>query len=51
LALSEDGRPRLGAVLWSVLTKPGQIPALIRTANETRAALKSLRRAARRLSR
>ena len=51
LPLNEAGQPRLGAVLWSVLTRPGQIPALIRTARETRAALKSLKRAARRLSR
>jgi hopanoid-associated phosphorylase len=50
LPLSPTGRPRLLAVFWSVLTRPGQIPALIRTANQTRAAMKSLRRAVRRLS-
>jgi hopanoid-associated phosphorylase len=50
LPLTATGRPRLLAVFWSVLTNPGQIPALIRTANQTRAAMKSLRRAVRRLA-
>jgi hopanoid-associated phosphorylase len=49
LKLTTDGRPRLGAVFWSVLTKPGQIPALITTARETGEALESLRNACRRL--
>jgi adenosylhomocysteine nucleosidase len=51
LPLTPSGRPRILAVLWSVLTNPGQIPALIRTARQTSAALKSLRRATRRLAR
>ncbi len=51
LALSPTGQPRILAVLWSVLKNPTQIPALIRTARETGKALKSLRRAVRRLSR
>jgi hypothetical protein len=37
-------------VFWSILTNPGQIPALIRTGNETSKALKRLRGAAYRLS-
>jgi adenosylhomocysteine nucleosidase len=50
LPLSPSGRPRLLAILWSVLSNPGQIPALIRTARQTGAALKSLRRATHRLA-
>lgn len=50
LPLSETGQPRLLAVFWSVLKQPGQIPSLIRTARETGKALKSLRRAVRRLA-
>jgi adenosylhomocysteine nucleosidase len=50
LPLDEKGRPNLPAVFWSILTGPGQIPALIRTGNETRKALKRLRGAAFRLS-
>ncbi len=49
IPLSKSGRPRLAAVLWSVIKHPGQIAALIKTAGQTRAALKSLRRATRRL--
>ena len=51
LPLSPSGRPRLMAVFWSVLAHPGQIPALIRTGRQTSAALRSLRRATRRLAR
>ena len=50
LPLDEQGRPNLSAVFWSILTNPGQIPALIRTGNETNKALKRLRGAAYRLS-
>ncbi len=50
LPLSASGQPRLMAVLWSVATHPGQIPALIRTAKQTRAAMTALKQAARRLA-
>ena len=47
LPLDEHGRPRLGAVFGSIMKKPGQIPGLIVTAFDTRAALKALLRAGR----
>jgi adenosylhomocysteine nucleosidase len=50
LPLSPGGKPRLGAVLLSVLKNPFQIPGLIATAINTRAAMKMLRRVCRRLS-
>lgn len=50
LPLSVVGQPRLPAVFWSILKNPSQIPDLIRTAQETRAALKALRGAVRRLA-
>jgi hopanoid-associated phosphorylase len=51
LPLSPDGRPRLGAVLLSVLTNPLQIPGLIATGINMRTAMKMLRRVCRRLGR
>jgi adenosylhomocysteine nucleosidase len=50
LPLDENGRPNLSAVFWSILTDPGQIPALIDTGNQTRKALHRLRVAAKKLS-
>jgi hopanoid-associated phosphorylase len=50
LPLSPDGKPRLGAVLFSVLMNPLQIPGLIATGSNTRTAMKMLRRVCRRLS-
>ncbi len=50
LVLSRKGRPRLAAVLWSVLRNPGQIPRLLETSRNTNAALLALRRACWRLS-
>lgn len=50
LPLSLDGKPRLGAVLLSVVTNPLQIPGLIATGINTRTAMKMLRRVCRRLS-
>ena len=47
LPLAPLGRPRLSAILGSVMKKPGQIPGLIVTARDTRAALKVLLRACR----
>jgi adenosylhomocysteine nucleosidase len=44
--LDHDGRPKLGAVLRSVATTPGQVPALIRLALDTRRALAALAHAA-----
>jgi hopanoid-associated phosphorylase len=43
-AIGPDGRIRLGAVLGSVLARPGQIPGLIRTARDSARAMASLRR-------
>jgi hypothetical protein len=45
VGLKPDGTPALGAVLGSVLRAPSQIPALLRLARETRAALAALARA------
>jgi adenosylhomocysteine nucleosidase len=45
VGLRPDGTPDLAAVLREVAHAPGQIPALIRLALETRAALGALRRA------
>jgi hopanoid-associated phosphorylase len=42
LELKPDGTPALGRVLGSVARHPGQIPALLRLALDTRAALRSL---------
>ena len=50
LQLDELGRPHLRSVFWSILSGPGQIPALFRTGNQTQKALKRLRAAALRLS-
>lgn len=47
LPLSKNGGPRLHAVLGSVIKKPGQIPGLMVTAADARAALRSLLRASR----
>lgn len=49
LPLKADGRPDLAAVLRSVATNPGQIPALLSLAGETSIALGALRRAGRAL--
>lgn len=46
VGLGIDGRPALGEVLVSIVRHPGQLPALLRVARETRAALGALRRAA-----
>jgi adenosylhomocysteine nucleosidase len=46
LELRPDGTPALGAVLRSVLGSPRQIPPLIRTALDTRIALRALAAAA-----
>jgi adenosylhomocysteine nucleosidase len=50
LPLDEKGRPDMSAVFWSILTNPGQIPALIGTGNQTKKALLRLRGAAKKLS-
>lgn len=42
LGLDERGRVRLGAVLASLCRRPGQLPALIRVAQDTRAGLAAL---------
>jgi adenosylhomocysteine nucleosidase len=47
LPLDAEGRPRLSAVFGSIAKRPGQIPGLIATALDTRAALRSLLRACR----
>jgi adenosylhomocysteine nucleosidase len=49
ISLDLAGRPRLAAVLGSVLTQPRQIPRLIGVARETGAAMRSLERVARML--
>jgi hopanoid-associated phosphorylase len=46
IGLDGEGRPRLAAVLRSLLRSPGQLPALLRLARETRIALAALERAA-----
>ncbi len=43
-ALKENGETNLGAVLWSVLGHPAQIPALIRTGREAEYAFRALLR-------
>jgi adenosylhomocysteine nucleosidase len=42
VGLNEEGRPAIGAVLLSLLKRPGQLPALIRVALRSRAALSAL---------
>src|SRR4029077_11025626 len=44
VALGPDGKVRLGAVLGSVLKRPSQIPALFRTARDSRLAFAALLR-------
>jgi hypothetical protein len=44
IPLRGDGTPDLAAVLVSVARRPGQVPALIRVARDTRAALATLAR-------
>jgi adenosylhomocysteine nucleosidase len=43
-AIGRDGRLKLGAVLGSIASRPGQIPGLINAARDSRRALASLRR-------
>jgi adenosylhomocysteine nucleosidase len=50
LTLSRKGRPRILAVLWSILRHPRQISALMETGRNTQTALLALRRACWRLS-
>jgi hypothetical protein len=45
VGLDPDGTPALGAVLAAILRAPGQVPALLRLALETRTALRALERA------
>jgi adenosylhomocysteine nucleosidase len=47
IGLDAAGRPALGPVLASVMRHPGQIPALLQVALDTRRAFRGLRRAAR----
>lgn len=42
--LNEEGRPAIGAVLLSLLTKPWQLPGLIRVALRSRTAMNALLR-------
>ncbi|HEY2658735.1 MAG TPA: hypothetical protein VGI79_03370 [Caulobacteraceae bacterium] len=49
--LRPDGQPDIGAVLWSLAKRPGQLPALLRTAREAGLGFKSLEDAKARLSR
>lgn len=44
VGLNEEGRPAPGAVLRSLLTRPRQLPALIRVAMRSRAAMSALLR-------
>jgi hopanoid-associated phosphorylase len=44
VALGSDGRVKLGAVLGSVLKRPRQIPALLRTARDSKTAFAALLR-------
>jgi adenosylhomocysteine nucleosidase len=46
LGLDAEGRPVLGAVLGSLLSRPRQLPALLAVALDARRALHALRRAA-----
>ncbi len=50
IGLDEAGRIALLPVLGSILRHPGQVPALLRLARHTRAALAALERAAAALS-
>jgi hopanoid-associated phosphorylase len=45
-ALGPDGRPRIGAVIWGLLRRPGDLPALLAAGRDSRAALAALRGAA-----
>jgi hopanoid-associated phosphorylase len=45
VGLDKKGRPAIGAVLWSLLKAPWQLPALIRLARRSNAALSALRAA------
>jgi hypothetical protein len=47
LPLDAAGRPRLPAIFASIMKRPGQIPGLVMTAFDTRAALRALLRACR----
>jgi hopanoid-associated phosphorylase len=49
VGLRKDGTPDIGAVLLSVLQKPGQIPDLVRTARDACIAARALRAARKRL--
>ena len=51
VGLDRDGRAKIGPVLRELMHKPAQLPALIRLALLTRAALRSLSRSASALSR
>lgn len=44
VGLNEEGRPAIGAVLLSLLTKPWQLPGLIRVALRSRTAMAALLR-------
>lgn len=44
VALGHDGRVKLSAVLASVIRRPGQVPALVRTARDSKAAFAALLR-------
>lgn len=44
VGLNDEGRPAIGAVLRSLLSKPWQLPGLIRVALRSRAAMRSLLR-------
>jgi adenosylhomocysteine nucleosidase len=46
VGLNAAGRPALGPVLVSIMRHPGQIPALVQVALDTRLAFRMLRRAA-----
>ena len=43
-ALGEDGRPRIGPILWGLLSRPGDLPDLIRAGRDSRVALDVLAR-------
>lgn len=45
-ALGPDGQPRIGAVFAEIVRRPGDLPALLRAATDSRAALAALRSAA-----
>jgi adenosylhomocysteine nucleosidase len=46
VGLDDEGRPALSPVLRSLFARPGQLPALVAIALDTRRALRALRRAA-----